>query len=54
MNEVRGRGRGVFVEQIAQVFDVYTRKYGLNRDVRPLSSAHFRRPDVGGQMGLFG
>jgi DNA repair photolyase len=52
--EVRGRGKGVFAEQIAQVFDVYTRKYGLNRDVRPLSTAHFRRPDVGGQMGLFG
>jgi DNA repair photolyase len=49
----RHRGKGPFVEQIAQVFDVYTRKYGLNRDVRPLSGANFRKPDVGGQMGLF-
>lgn len=49
----RYRGRGPIVEQLAQTFDVFTRKYGLNRDVRPLSTAHFRRPDVGGQMRLF-
>src|SRR3954468_13844584 len=49
----RHRGRGPIVEQIARTFDVFTRKYGLNRDVRPLSSAHFRRPDVSGQMRLF-
>jgi DNA repair photolyase len=49
----RWRGRGPMVEQIAQTFDVFTRKYDLNRDIRPLSTAHFRRPDVGGQMGLF-
>ena len=49
----RWRGNGPFVEQIAQTFDVFTRKYGLNRDVRPLSAAHFKRPDVGGQMQLF-
>lgn len=49
----RGRGRGPLAEQIAKVFDVYTRKYGLNRDVRPLSSARFRKPDVSGQMALF-
>jgi DNA repair photolyase len=50
----RHRGQGKIVEQIAQNFDVFTRKYGLNRDVRPLSSAHFRRPDLAGQMSLFG
>jgi DNA repair photolyase len=49
----RRRGRGPIVEQLAQVFDVFTRKYGLNRDIRPLSTAHFRRPETGGQMGLF-
>jgi len=49
----RRRGRGPIVEQIAKTFDVFTRKYDLNRDVRPLSTAHFRRPDVGGQMALF-
>jgi DNA repair photolyase len=49
----RHRGRGPIAEQIAQVFDVFTRKHGLNRDIRPLSTAHFRRPDVSGQMQLF-
>lgn len=49
----RYRGRGAFVEQIAQTFDIFTRKYGLNRDLRPLSSAHFRRPQLDGQMSLF-
>jgi DNA repair photolyase len=49
----RHRGRGPIVEQVAKAFDVFTRKYGLNRDIRPLSAAHFRRPDVSGQMGLF-
>ncbi len=53
---MRGRGSGPLVEQIAQVFDVFTRKYAINRDVRPLSGAHFRRPEVpdgSGQMKLF-
>lgn len=49
----RGRGTGHRAEQIAKAFDVFTRRYGLNRDIRPLSSAHFRRPEVGGQLGLF-
>ncbi|MGA2583298.1 MAG: PA0069 family radical SAM protein [Tepidisphaeraceae bacterium] len=49
----RRRGRGPLVDQIAQSFDVFTRKYGLNRDIRPLSTAHFRHPDVSGQMRLF-
>jgi DNA repair photolyase len=49
----RRRGRGPIVEQISQSFDVFTRKYGLNRDIRPMSSAHFRRPELHGQMGLF-
>src|SRR5690606_10646780 len=49
----RHRGRGPMAEQLAQTFEVFTRKYGLNRDMRPLSSAHFRRPDASGQMSLF-
>ncbi len=49
----RGRGRGAIATQIAQTFDVFTRRYGLNRDVRPLSGAHFRRPDLSGQLDLF-
>jgi DNA repair photolyase len=52
--DLRRRGRGPIVEQVAQVFDVFTRRYGLNRDVRPLSTANFKRPEDGGQMKLFG
>ena len=52
-NDQRGRGTGVLAEQLAQNFDIFTRRYGLNRDVRPLSSAHFRRPDLSGQLALF-
>jgi len=49
----RRRGQGHLAEQIAQTFDIFTRKYGLNRDIRPLSTAHFRRPEANGQMCLF-
>lgn len=49
----RGRGQGHYVDQIARSFDVFTRKFGLNRDVRPLSTAHFRRPEAPGQLTLF-
>jgi DNA repair photolyase len=51
--QTRYAGVGPAAEQIARVFDVFTRKHGLNRVYRPLSSAHFVRPDRGGQMGLF-
>ncbi|MEL7237277.1 MAG: PA0069 family radical SAM protein [Planctomycetota bacterium] len=50
----RRRGKGPIAEQIAQNFDVFTRRFGLNRDVRPMSKKHFRRPSLDGQMGLFG
>ncbi|XAL99938.1 PA0069 family radical SAM protein [Phycisphaeraceae bacterium D3-23] len=49
----RGRGRGAIAVNTAKVFDVCCRRHGLNRDVRPLSGKSFRRPEVGGQMGLF-
>jgi DNA repair photolyase len=49
----RGRGAGPLAAQLAQTFDVFTRKHGLNRDIRPLSSAHFRRPELHGQLSLF-
>ncbi len=49
----RRRGRGPLVEQINQTFDVFTRKYGLNRKMEPLSAAHFKRPNLSGQMSLF-
>ena len=50
----RRRGRGVYADQIKQNFEVFTQRYGLNRDVRPLTSKHFRKPRLDGQMGLFG
>lgn len=50
----RRRGAGVHVENLKTVFDVYCRKYGLNRDVRPIARKHFRRPNLDGQLGLFG
>lgn len=53
-SEARRRGKGPIVEQMKQTFDVFTRKYGLNRDIRPMSGANFRRPETGGQMKLFG
>ncbi len=51
--EGRRRGKGAMAEQLATTFDVFTRRYGLNRDVRSLSTANFRRPETGGQMSLF-
>ncbi len=49
----RGRGTGPRADQIVRAFDVFTRRYGLNRDVRPLSTASFRKPELGGQGRLF-
>lgn len=40
---VRGRGEGIFAEQIQALFDVACRKHGLNEDPYALSTAHFRR-----------
>jgi DNA repair photolyase len=50
----RHRGRGEHAAQIARMFDVFTRKYGLNRDIRPMRRDRFRRPNLHGQLGLFG
>ena len=49
----RRRGDGQIADQIARVFDVFTRKHGLNRDVRPMRRDLFRRPSLNGQMSLF-
>ncbi len=40
----RMRGQGIFAGQIRQMFEVATRRAGLNREEPPLSTAHFRRP----------
>ncbi|HEU4886561.1 MAG TPA: PA0069 family radical SAM protein [Thermoanaerobaculia bacterium] len=40
---VRGRGTGIFAEQIQALFDVSCRKLGLNQQRHELSTASFRR-----------
>jgi DNA repair photolyase len=49
----RRRGHGPYAEQVSQTFDVFCRRYGLNRQRAALSSEHFRPPPRGGQMALF-
>jgi DNA repair photolyase len=48
---VRGRGKGIFAEQIQAIFDVTTRRLGLNERRYDLSTAAFRR--VTAQATLF-
>jgi DNA repair photolyase len=48
---VRGRGEGIFAEQIQAIFDVTCRKLGLNERSLDLSTAAFRRR--GQQASLF-
>ena len=47
---VRGKGQGIFAEQIASIFDVTTRKLGLNERHDRLSTEHFRRPTAQGSL----
>ncbi|HVR29070.1 MAG TPA: PA0069 family radical SAM protein [Thermoanaerobaculia bacterium] len=49
----RGRGTGRYAEQIATLFEVSLRRAGLTRRGRELSTAAFRRPDLGPQIALF-
>jgi DNA repair photolyase len=49
----RHSGQSKHVDQIRQAFDIYTRKYGLNRDLRPMSTANFRPPNLSAQLTLF-
>ncbi|MEM1185160.1 MAG: PA0069 family radical SAM protein [Planctomycetota bacterium] len=46
-------GRGAMAAHIKTQFDVFGRKYGLNRTLQPLSSAAFRRPRDLSQFELF-
>ncbi len=41
---VRGRGTGIFAEQIRALFDVTCRRVGLNEEHYALSTAAFRKP----------
>jgi len=45
-------GEGIFAQQISQMFDIATRRAGLNREETPLSTANFRRPG-GVQLEMF-
>jgi DNA repair photolyase len=48
---VRGRGTGIFADQIEALFDVTCRKLGLNEKREELSTEHFRRRTL--QASLF-
>ncbi len=48
---IRGRGQGIFAEQIEALFDVTCRKLGLNEKDYDLETEHFRR--VTAQASLF-
>ena len=50
----RMSGTGEQAEVIAKMFKMYKKKFGLDRKMRELSSADFRRPALDGQMDLFG
>jgi DNA repair photolyase len=50
----RGRGEGIFADQVRTLFAAGCRKAGLNHDKKPLSTASFRVPTPpGGQLGFF-
>jgi DNA repair photolyase len=50
----RMRGRGEYAEQIAALFEVAAKKYGLGRGLIPLDAGAFRRPArTGEQLGMF-
>ncbi|HEX9982893.1 MAG TPA: PA0069 family radical SAM protein [Thermoanaerobaculia bacterium] len=47
---VRGRGEGIFADQIQMLFDVACRKHGLNEERFELSTASFRRRGLQGSL----
>jgi len=47
---VRGRGTGIFAEQIRALFDVTCRRVGLNEEHYELSTAAFRKPMEQGSL----
>jgi len=47
---VRGRGTGIFADQIEALFDVNCRKLGLNEEDRGLSTSAFRRRSLQGSL----
>lgn len=51
---VRGRGEGLYAEQVTRMFEVTCRRLSLNLHSGALSTAAFRRPVRGAQLQLFG
>lgn len=49
----RMRGTGPYADNIAAIFKLYKNKYGLNKHIPPLSTAHFRRNARDAQLSLF-
>lgn len=50
----RRRGNGPIVDALRTTFDVFTRRYGLDRPMPPLSREHFVRPLLAGaQLRMF-
>jgi DNA repair photolyase len=47
---VRGRGTGIFAEQMQALFDVTCRRLGLNEEKQDLSTASFRRRTLQGSL----
>jgi hypothetical protein len=48
------RGEGEIADQICQTFRLFARKHGLDTELEPLSTEHFRRPTPSsGQLRLF-
>jgi DNA repair photolyase len=47
---VRGKGSGIFADQIQALFDVTTRRLGLNEEDGELSTEHFRRRTLQGSL----
>lgn len=47
----RMRGQGPIADQMSQIFDLFSKKYGYTQSHRPLTSDHFKRP--GDQLDLF-
>ena len=48
----RGTGTGIFADQLRQLFEVNTRRLGLNQNRMKLSTSHFSRPGEEEQLSL--
>jgi DNA repair photolyase len=51
--KLRRRGTGPVAEQIRKVFDVFSRRHGLDGEWPRINTRAFRRPSLDGQLSLF-